>query len=107
MCFTGAAVSGTSETTVAELLSCIQTNWTGFKIVGDNVDKNFRPSTQRHDNKTKSMHWFHLYAVKDRIDLSSYSDCTSNLATIDVNELLIHKDDIKQITSDAEILISR
>ena len=52
------------------------------------------------------MHWFHLYAVKDRIDLSSYSDCPPNSATINVNKLLIHKDDLKQITSDAETLIS-
>ena len=104
MCSIGAAVSGTS---VLELGSSIPANWSGFKIVGDNVDKNFRPSTQRHDNETKSMHWFHLYAVKDRIDLSSYSDSTPNSPTIDVTKLLIHKDDLKQITSDVENLISR
>lgn len=104
MCSSGAAVLSTSEST---LESHNIPNWTGFKIVGDNVDKNFRPSTQCHDNKTQSMHWFHLYAVKDRIDLSSYSDSTPSSDTIDVNKLLIHQDDIKQITSDAEILISR
>ena len=28
----------------------------GFVIVGDNLDKNFRPSHQREDRQTKSLH---------------------------------------------------
>ena len=71
MSSTGAALSGALESTVLELGSCILADWTGFKIVGDNVDKNFCPSTQSYGNETKSMHRFYLYAVKDRIDLSS------------------------------------
>jgi len=32
--------------------------WAGFKIVGDNVDKNLRPSFQRIDYQTVSLHYF-------------------------------------------------
>ena len=46
----------------------------GLVIVGDNIDKNFRPSYQRQDQQTKSLHYFHAYAVKNRVDVSSLSD---------------------------------
>lgn len=46
----------------------------GFTIVGDNIDKNFRPSYQRQDRQTKLLHYFHAYAAKNRVDVSSLSD---------------------------------
>ena len=46
----------------------------GFIIVGDNIDKNFRPSYQRQNRQTKSLHYFHAYAAKNRVDVSSLSD---------------------------------
>ena len=46
----------------------------GLVIVGDNIDKNFRLSYQRQDRQTKSLHYFHAYAVKNRVDVSSLSD---------------------------------
>jgi len=67
--------------------------------VGDNIDKNFRPTFQRHDNKTTSLH-----AVKDRIDCSAFSDTPGSV--IDVSKVLINND-IKQLNKDLEVLISR
>ena len=84
----------------------VVTRWTGFRIGGDNIDKNIRPSVQRCDNKTNSMHCFHMYAVQDRIDLSLYSDSPPT-SKIDVKKLLVTKDDFTQMTSDAVVLISR
>lgn len=49
---------------VDESIECCQSN------VYDNIDKNFRPSFQRKDWQTKSMHYFHAYAVADRLNLS-------------------------------------
>ena len=80
--------------------------WHGFKIVGDNIDKNFRPSFQRHNNKTNSMHAFHMYAVQDRIDFSSYSDATS-ATEVDVSKLLITKDAVNEVLKDVVSLLSR
>ena len=50
------------------------TTWNGFKLVGDNIDKNYRQSLHRVDRKTTSIHYFHHYAVQDRIDLSACSE---------------------------------
>ncbi len=40
-----------------------------FKIVGDNVDKNVRPRYIRSDERVKSLHYYHCFAVLDRIDV--------------------------------------
>ena len=37
--------------------------WKGFKIVGDNLDKNFHRTFQPIDHQTRSFHFFHTYAV--------------------------------------------
>ena len=46
----------------------------GYVVVVDNVDKNFRPSHQREDRQTKSLHITHSYVVKNRVDISMLSD---------------------------------
>ena len=48
--------------------------WVGFKLVGDNIDKTVKPRYMRVDRQTKSLHYFNVYAVKDRVNLSSLSD---------------------------------
>lgn len=48
--------------------------WKGFKIVGDNVDKTVNPRYMRSDKQSQSLHYFQSYAVRDRIDLSDFSD---------------------------------
>ena len=62
--------------------------WTGFKVVGDNLDMNIRPSFSRLDKKARSLHYFHYYAALDRIDLSSLSDKSPN-DPVDVTKLLV------------------
>eukprot|EP00731_Ephydatia_muelleri_P005283 Em0002g1459a len=43
--------------------------WCGFCLVGDNVDKTIGPRDMRLNNQSKSLHFFHVYAVKDRVDV--------------------------------------
>ena len=43
-------------------------------MVGDNIDKNIRPRDMRTDHQGRSLHYFHTYAVQDRVDLSNVSD---------------------------------
>ncbi len=50
------------------------TGWSGFKIVGDNVDYHVKPRFMTSDRQSKSVHCFNSIVVKDRIDFSSYSD---------------------------------
>uniref|UniRef100_A0A1X7SZV1 Uncharacterized protein n=1 Tax=Amphimedon queenslandica TaxID=400682 RepID=A0A1X7SZV1_AMPQE len=37
--------------------------WNGFRIIGDNLDKNVKPRYRRIDHGTDSLHFFHIYAV--------------------------------------------
>ena len=48
----------------------VKSSWKGFKIVGDNIDKNVHRSFQRVDFQTRSFYYVHSYAVLDSIDLS-------------------------------------
>lgn len=87
----------------------IQTNtlsWKGFKIVGDNIDKNIKPSFKRYDNKTDSIHYFHHYALLDRLDLSAYTEVLPT-TPLDLSKLLVSRDDVCQLENHAIILLSR
>ena len=46
----------------------------GVKLCGDNVDWTVTPRSIRADRQTQSIHYFHSYAVRDRIDMSGLSD---------------------------------
>jgi len=81
-------------------------NCRGFVIVGDNLDKNFRPSHQREDRQTKSLHIFHSYAVKNRVDVSSLSDRPAS-AEISPELFLLTRSDISKILEEFKVLISR
>ena len=80
--------------------------WNGFKLVGDNFDKNFYPSIHRVHMKTTSIQYFHFYAVRDRINCSSLSDAPRS-DPIDVTRLLVNLTDVTQFNDDAIVLISR
>ena len=43
----------------------------GYKFEFDNFDKTVKPRHMTTDSRTKSMHYVHIYSVKDRIDFSS------------------------------------
>jgi L1 cell adhesion molecule like protein len=73
----------------------------GFKVVGDNIDKNIRPSFQCSERQTKSLHYFHSFAIKDRVDLHNCSDDAPQNTPIDSSTLLPLFDDIAQFRSDA------
>jgi len=72
------------------------TTWNGFKLVGDNIDKNYRQSLHRVDKKTTSIHYFHHYAMRDCVD---FSGCSETLPTnpIDVEKFIINMDDLAKL----------
>lgn len=45
-----------------------------FKLVGDNIDKQVSPRYVRSDCQKKSLHYFHVFAVLDRISFTHLSD---------------------------------
>lgn len=46
----------------------------GYTLCGDNIDKNVKRRYQRSDKTTVSLHYFHMYAIKNRVDFSQLSD---------------------------------
>ena len=48
--------------------------WNGFRIIGDNIDKNVKPRFYRIDSQVRSLHYYHSYGLCDRIDFSATSD---------------------------------
>ena len=43
-----------------------------FRIIGDNVDVHQKPRYTTADHKSKGYHWFHVYAVKNRVNAGNY-----------------------------------
>lgn len=80
--------------------------WSGFKLIGDNVDKCFKASFQRVDRGNHSIHYFNSYALLDRIDFSGLSNDAKS-GEIDVHELLPNIADMTTMKSCFEILVSR
>ena len=52
--------------------------WCGFKIAMDNIDMNIRPRHQTFERQTQSLHYVNSFALKDRIDFSSFEHATVN-----------------------------
>ena len=77
-----------------------------YKIVGDNIDKNFRRSYQRSDFQTRSYHFFHAYAVLERINLSGLSDLPPS-GVMKLTLLTPNDDDIKMLKDSFVVFISR
>ena len=80
-----------------------------FKLVGDNIDKTVKPRDMRIDNQTQSLHYFHAYAVKDRIDVSHMEDQPSlpSLESVDIATILPTEQDHKAMKELFSIHIAR
>ena len=82
-----------------------------FKLVIDNLDKNIKPEAgnMRINYQTKSLHYTHIYAVKDRIDFTDYDDTQPNpdINSIDVKLLLPSPENESALLTNFGFLISR
>lgn len=82
---------------------------TSFKLVGDNIDKNIRPRDMHIDHQGRSLHYFHTYAVRDRVDLSDVSDVpmSPDLSATNLTDLLPTAADHDQPVKNFAILMAR
>ena len=47
----------------------------GYKLVGDNIDKGIKARYMRSEgDRNRSLHYFHSFAVQNRVDFSHLSD---------------------------------
>lgn len=81
--------------------------WLGYKFVGDNIDKNIKPSLQRHELHGQSLHFFHGYAVRDRLDLSRLSDKPPPSSPPDACKLIPSESDLSHLIDELVTIISR
>ncbi len=81
--------------------------WFGYKFVGDNIDKNVKPSLQRHELRGQSLHYFHGYAVRDRVDLSGLSDERPPSCTPDPGVFVPTPSDLSSLRHELGILVSQ
>ena len=81
--------------------------WFGYKFVGDNIDKNVKPSHQRYEQKGLSLHHFHGYAVRDRVNFSGMSEESPTFTIPDPSQFLPSQSDISLLKEEFAILISR
>ena len=83
-----------------------------FRLCGDNIDKTVKRRYIRSDTrKTESIHYFHSYAVADRIDFSSLSDTVPPIPRVDIAQLatslLPSQDDDAALRKNFATLVSR
>ena len=80
-----------------------------YRLVGDNIDKQVNPRDMRSDNQTRSLHYFHTYAVRDRIDLTGVSDqkVVPDLKTIRLDDILPTSSQEKELRGNFSILFAR
>lgn len=79
-----------------------------LKLVGDYIDKNVKPRHMRSDNQTKSLHYFHVYAVADRVNTSQSNQRTiRDPKSVDLQVLLPSIDDERIMKENFCTLISR
>ena len=84
--------------------------WCGFKICGDNIDKCVHCRHMRIDKQTQSLHYFHSYAVRDRVDCSHLSDepkCSPTTAKDIIDTVLPTLEDDAIIHDVFAILVAR
>lgn len=79
----------------------------GYAIIGDNIDKNVRPSYQRQDRTTQSLHYFHSYALKNRINICEMSDKRPDSIDLSPTNILPNQSDVKKMIEEYEIFVSR
>lgn len=83
-------------------------NWCGFIFTGDNLDRSTKPTYQRQEQKALSLHYFHSFAVKDRVNLQDLSNEPPDSRILpDPEVCLPSRDDISAVTDEMCILLSR
>ena len=80
----------------------------GSKLVGDNVDYTVVPTIAHSDNQSHTLNNFHMFGVKDRVDISNLSE-EHPLVNPDASlqELLPAEDNDNGMISNFTILVSR
>jgi len=77
--------------------------------VGDNLDMNTRPRSETLSHHADSKQFFHIFAVKDRINNGKFDDTTKSvdIASVDVRSILPTTDDSSATKKNLGVLAFR
>lgn len=66
-----------------------------FKIVGHNIDKEVKPQDMRSNYQTRPLHYFHFYAVRDRVNMDNVYNilCAPDITAVDLELLFPTRQD--------------
>ena len=64
-----------------------------FKLIGDNVDKDVKPRHMRISHQTKSLHYFNVLAVQDRVPTFHLSEECMTIPSLKVTDFMPTADD--------------
>lgn len=78
----------------------------GYKLVIDNIDSTVKPRYMREDVQNESLHYVQVYAVKDRVDFSSFTDCPPSSAKY-LYSILPTSDDYQKLKENMAVLVAR
>ena len=100
--------SSSTERQINATQSCTdaQQRRPGYKIVIDNIDKNVKPRNMRVDAQTQSLHYVHIYSVKDRIDFGKLSDVPPSGEKC-LYDILPTTDDYENLKTNFSVLVAR
>ncbi len=79
----------------------------GYKIVFDNLDKTVKPRHMSIEKQSTSLHYVHGYAVKDRIDFSTFSSVRETGTEQNLFALLPNENDYAVLKKRFSIHVSR
>jgi len=84
-----------------------KTAYPTFKIVGDNIVKYVKPRDMTADAQASILHYFDMYAVRDRLDTSQLPDSPSlpDVSAIRVEQILPTEEDHKILLSNFAIMV--
>ena len=94
---------------VSSAHATLQIHTPSFKLVGDNVDKTVRPREETLETHSKSLHYFHSFAVRDRCDITGLADEPSlpDMDNINVDLVLPTAADHISLKKNMTILMTR
>ena len=77
--------------------------------MGDNLDKTIKPRGMRLSRQNTLLHYFNVYAVKDRIDFQHLNSNATmiNFEEIDLNTFMPSDEDHDTLAKNLSILMSR
>ena len=80
-----------------------------YKLVIDNLDVFLRPRTETSQHHNNSLHFVHMYAVRDRINVSNHSNVPRFLGieSINLKDILPASSDLISLKKNVTTLLSR